>query len=127
MIKIIQERKLHESIEYALDYRWNDDKNAGFSFPCDKYGNILPFEHESAKENYEKCISGEFAVTLFGVLTFHHKYVEPAIGKCKCGSEVYLEDYFENACRCGRLYGLDGGELRQNWRKELYEETGELI
>jgi len=35
MIKIIQQRKRIETVEYNLEFHWADEPGAGFSFPCD--------------------------------------------------------------------------------------------
>lgn len=41
-------------------------------------------------------------------------WVEPAIGRCVCGGEVYLNSALENPCEshgCGRYYNLVGQEV----------------
>lgn len=127
MITIIKPRRRIEIEEFALDYRWNKDRYSGFSFPCDREGNPHPLKSAAARANYEKCLSFKEDIVFLGVVDLSRCYMEPAEGRCRCGQTVLLEDSFENACACGRLYGIDGGELHQNWRRELYEETGELI
>lgn len=41
MLQIIKERKRVSDIEYSLEYRWNDDRNAGYSFPCNENGEAI--------------------------------------------------------------------------------------
>ncbi len=103
---------------YTLDFEWNDTPGAGFSFPCDKQGNVLQDQIccQAGRENLEKCLRGEYAVTLKGVVDCSYSYLEHAQGKCYCGKTVDLVSH-TNECVCGRLYNLFGQDLapRSQW------------
>lgn len=43
-MEIIRERKLVTVEEYALEFEWRECPGSGFSFPCDRDGNILKYE-----------------------------------------------------------------------------------
>jgi hypothetical protein len=123
-IKILQERQRKALTEYERCWAWRDDAGAGFCFPCDENGNVKLDElaHE-AVANLFGCVSGNFNVIDDGVKIFTHRWIEPAIGKCHCGNEVYLE-HFTNTCdKCGRDYNMSGQELAP--REQWGEETGE--
>jgi len=47
---------------------------------------------------------------------------EPAVGRCSCGREVFLE-FFTNSCECGLEYNSSGQQLAS--REQWGEETGE--
>lgn len=121
-MEILSKRERVHVEKYAITFAWRDMPSAGFSFDCTKDGNLLPIEHELAKENYEKCIDGTFDVVPTGITNYSYHYTQPAIGKCDCGREVQLTHY-TNACECGRDYGSDGRLLAP--REQWGEETGE--
>lgn len=58
-----------------------------------------------------------------GILSVSSPITIPALGRCECGREVELYDYWANACECGREYNISGQLLapREDWG----EETGE--
>ena len=74
-----------------------------------------------------KCVNGEYDVICKGVQEYRWHYYEPTIGRCTCGREVVLDDGLENPCECGILYNMSGQRLNPNWRRDVYEETGELL
>ena len=124
-MKILKPFKQGVSISYSLDYRYKNDINSGFSFPCDADGNVSKM-HDNAKSNYEACkigvVRGEL-VQFQGIREHHHSYAIPAVGKCTCGRHVTLS-HSDNECdHCGRIYSITGQELapRHLWG----EETGE--
>lgn len=124
-MKIIRDRHYVEVTKYDLIYKWNDCPGAGFGFDCDAKGNVdIEAMNPAARENYEKCKSGEYDVRLIGVTSYDNSYWEPAVGLCNhCGSEVHL-DGFTNTCeKCETDYNMSGQELapREYWG----EETGE--
>lgn len=121
MAKYIRHREHHEETTCSRMFGWRSDPNAGFSFTCDAEGNVgeLP---EAARENYEKCISGEYDVIDQGVVSFIHRWQEPAAIECPCGCEVDLYG-FTNTCECGRDFNMSGQELAP--REQWGEETGE--
>lgn len=122
-MKIIKESEIVNAVEYLRHFDWKDDPGSGFSFPCDEYGNVNLSDKPEAKENYEKCLSGEYDVVDLGVQKYEWTYREPAVGLCNhCNAEVELYG-FTNTCECGTDYNWAGQELapREFWG----EETGE--
>lgn len=125
MIKIIRERELIKSVSHRLSFEYDDMPGAGFEFDCDKDGNVLPLKSEAAQENLAMCLKGEVRgrkISPKGVETFRSSYVEPAVGRCSCGREVFL-DGFTNTCECGLEYNSSGQELAP--RSQWGWETGE--
>lgn len=127
MIPIIKHSERKESFTYSRNFDWRNEPGSGFGFDCDERGNIIEPTNKAAHENLRKCLSGEYDVVDLGVRQYVNRWTEPAIGKCHCGREVELSNALENECACGRLFNMSGQELRANWKRELYEETGELI
>lgn len=121
-MKIIQQRERKHGEEYYLSYIWNDLAGAGFSFDCDKDGNV-PAMNPAAQENYDKCVSGEYGVYFEGLMTRHWSYVEPAIGECYCGAHVTLHGFTNTCDECERDYNMSGQLLAP--REQWGEETGE--
>jgi hypothetical protein len=116
-MNIVRRRQMVQVERYALGFEWNDMPGAGFSFPCDKQGNILQNEMcPEAWQNLEGCLSGEYAVISQGVKDYSYTYWEPAQGRCSCGEMVELLD-FTNTCSCGFEYNLCGQLLapRSQW------------
>jgi len=47
---IIKPSKRCVDHKYFLDYDWKDEPGSGFSFPCDKHGNLIMDEMTEARE-----------------------------------------------------------------------------
>ena len=122
-MEIIKKAERVHVTEYYHDYRWNHDENSGFSFECDKDGNIdEASKNEGAMYNLERCRNGEYNVKYNGIKTREHSYMEPAVGICRCGEKVSLH-YDDIACgKCGQRFNLFGQELRNLSREEQAEE-----
>lgn len=121
-MRILKEREHGVSITYAHSFTWKDDKNAGFSFDCDKNGNVFEM-HPIGFENFKKCQNGTFDVIDEGIIEYRHKYILSAIGKCDdCHKKIELYSN-DNECQCGAIYNMSGQRLapRHFWG----EETGE--
>lgn len=121
-MEIIQQRERKTNVRYSLSFVWRDDPNAGFGFPCDEKGNLLPM-NKYGLENYQKCISGEYDVIAKGIEKREWSYVEPAIGICSCGEKVYLTSFTNTCNKCEADYDLNGSRLAP--RSQWGEETGE--
>jgi len=112
--------------EVSYEVRFFVDKNGGYGFPCDEYGNILKDEMtKQAIENYEWCLSREeeFPYLFNDVVKKTHTYREPAHGTCKCGEEVYMVNDYMGAVqcpKCGQWYNLFGQELLppEQWEED---------
>lgn len=110
---------------YALDYQDNKEAGCGFSFPCSKEGHLLQNElTQTGRDNFLKCVNGEYEVTFKGVKDYSYVYYEPAIGLCACGKRVTLEDSFINECSCGLTYNMSGQLLapRSQWEETIEPE-----
>jgi len=128
-MKIIKSSETKTFTEYSLSFTWKKDSNAGFSFPCDKDGNVPENMAEEGKENLRRCQDGTFNVRFDGIQKYSHTYREPAIGECACGEEVSL-DGFTNTCEnCGRDYNSCGQELapRCQWGEETGETAADIL
>lgn len=125
MIKNYVPAEWKESVEYSLEFTYDD--NGGFSFPCDASGNVLPMT-ECAKQNYETCLAHQEEFKRFNeFLVRRIRYREPAHGTCSCGTEVELYDQYYGACecpKCGRWYNLFGQSLLppDQWETDPSEE-----
>lgn len=95
-----------------LEREFSDELHNGFSFPCDKNGNILPSCSEIAKRNFQDCIDGKFNDLIDrGVIENKNAYMSNAIGVCECGNKVELRDEYYGTCQCsncGEWYNLAG-------------------
>lgn len=125
MSKIISERQRIENVTYGLYFANLNVEGAGFSFDCDKDGNVdTASMNPCALANYNGCISGEYNVKLVGVETYTSRYTQPAILKCDCGEHVHLDSSWANECDgCGAEYNMSGQRLAP--RSQWGEETGE--
>jgi len=123
-MKILKESETKTFTEFSLFFVWEDDPNAGFSFPCDEDGNLLDDGmSELGKENFRKCQDGTFDVRSEGIQKREDTYQEPAIGECACGEKIVLGSFTNTCERCGRDYNWSGQELAP--RCQWGEETGE--
>jgi hypothetical protein len=124
IMEMVRRSQIVQVERYAVDFEWNDMPGAGFSFPCDKQGNILQDEmRPEGCQNLEKCLSGEYAVIPQGVRDYSYTYREPAQGRCFCGKIVELVD-FTNTCGCGLEYNTSGQILapRNQWEEPWDED-----
>ena len=110
MSKIIKESWIEETEYYTLDFDLKADPSGGYTFPCDKNGNVKKL-NPAAKENYEY------------VKTHMDRYFEPRVLKhiehithypvirCDCGESFELRNEFYATCECpgcGQWYNLFG-------------------
>lgn len=114
-MNIIKSREYKEEKTFSLNFDRVGEPYCGWSFPCDRNGNVLPDLNECAKRNYERVMadtSGTYESPYIDVHTY--TYVEPAIGECVCGTHVELIDQYMGACQCpgcGRWYNVFGQAL----------------
>jgi hypothetical protein len=125
MIDIIKPRQPETYTEYAIIF--TDDELSGYSFPCDKDGNIK-FASECAIKNYELALTQKerFTKAYNELETRVHNYTAPAIARCHCGAKIALENEYQGACeceKCGRWYNLFGQELihPDGWEDDDYD------
>ena len=114
MLKIIKERTPETIREYYIEFRYKDDPEAGFCFPATSSGEPdFSCMSPEAKANYFACLTDDRLIQ--EEFEPHVRtYMNPAIGKCSCGSDVVLDADYMGAvqCECGRWYNLFGQELR---------------
>jgi len=121
-MKIIKERERKIHTEFELSFVWKDTPSAGFGFPCNEKGNLLPLKPE-AIENYNNCINGKYDVIAEGIKKRSWSYTNPAIGKCLCGEDVVLSNFTNTCDKCDSDYNMQGDLLAS--RSQWGEETGE--
>ena len=101
-MKIIHRRERIEHTSYMLILDFINLPGEGFSFVCDKDGQLLSDATPEAKANFLLYVSGQMepAVKRIGVKTTTCSWVSPTIGIC-CGEQIEL-DRFTNTCgNCG--------------------------
>lgn len=131
MIKDYTPAEYKEKTDYEIAF--DDGCNNGFSFPCDKNGNLLEDVPDAARQNHKLCLQHPEKFKRFNTIV-EYKYTvkEPAHGTCSCGETVYLYDQYYGACQCPncyKWYNLFGQELLppEQWERdpskvEYYEE-----
>lgn len=126
---IVTPSQLIHCVEYGLSFRWRGERDSGFSFDCDEMAHVDRSKlAPEAIENLNKCLDGTFDVIFEGVQKREWHYREPAIGRCSCGEEVWLE-HFTNTCKCGRDYDKGGWLLapRSQWGEETGEHLADIL
>jgi len=128
-MRIISHRKTIHSVSYNHLFSWVDNTDSGFSFDCDKEGNVLQGKFGPAADNYRKCKDGTYNVIDKGIVEYSHHYNEPAVGECNhCQKEVVLSR-FTNTCECNMDYNMSGQELacRSQWGEETGESLSDIL
>lgn len=129
-MKIISQRQHHEDVTYRLFFEDRENDGAGYSFTCDKEGNVQQdLLGEFGKANLAKCRENKdnrfFSPDVCEQI---NRWVEPAVGECPCGCSVSL-DGFTNTCECGRDFNMSGQELapRDQWGEETGESLSDIL
>jgi len=126
-ILVTHSKRVH-CVEYGLSFGWREHPDAGYSFDCDENGVVDRSKlYPEAIENLNKCLDGTFDVIAEGVVKREWSYREPAVGKCSCGAQVFL-NHFTNTCECGRDYDSSGNLLgpRSQWGIETGEHPADI-
>ena len=123
-MEIIKNRTPVEEVRRTIEFDWPDEPGAGYSFEADEAWNPI-FLCELGKENYNACMSGKFKIN--GPFRRENRFtrMEPAQGKCSCGTVVELVDQYQGACQCpgcGRWYNMFGQALidPEYWEDDEY-------
>lgn len=121
MAKVVREAYDEDIQEFSRIFTPSGPNAAGYSFPCDKDGNVL----NPTSENYLKCIDGTFSPMYdHGIVDYSRTYRHAAIIECNvCKSEVDLGQFTNTCDTCGTDYGFSGSQLNPRWM--WGEETGE--
>lgn len=125
MATIIKHAERKERITYCRSFVYTADPGAGFSFDCDKEGNLLNPTGVHL-ETFNKCLSGEYDVIDTGIVEYRSTYTELAVLLCDCGEQFEVYDPFYCECpKCLTPYNGMGQQLRP--MNEWGEETGESL
>jgi len=119
MAEIISQGHRETAHRWYHKYLNLDAPGAAYSFECDEQGNFIS-EFEPARENYRKCVSGEYNVAYAGIEHESWTYWEPTVIRCQCGRNLSLDSSWANTCDCGREYNGFGQLLapRSQWFDE---------
>lgn len=128
MLKSYTPAEYRTIVEYELVF--DDGRNNGYGFPCDKEGKLLQSEEQNpvAHENYRFCMEHPERFERFNrVIRYEHRVRENAHGTCSCGNEFELCDEYYGACqceKCGKWYNLFGQELLppDHWEHDPSDE-----
>lgn len=114
----------HEIVdEYHLVF--DDGKDCGLWFPCDKDGKLPDTMSEEAVKNYRYALAHpENYVRAGEVICMKRRYYVYPHGTCRCGEEIELYGSYYGACECphcGQWYNLFGQELKDpdQWDEEM--------
>lgn len=129
-LQMIKPREVHQGVNYFRSFEWNDMPGAGFSFECDKQGNIdrskfLPI----AIKNLEMCLADKGKKLIDnGVIEHPWQYRTGPVYKCTCGREIEC-DRFTNTCECGADYNMSGSRLapRSQWGWDTGESVADIL
>lgn len=113
MLKDIKRGGYVEHTHYMLEFL--HDRDWGYSFPCDKDGNVLDLNEGCAK-SLAQCLEHPEAYpwSFNEVRKYTQRMREPDTGTCSCGQHVELVNEYMGAfqCpRCGQWYNMAGQEL----------------
>lgn len=128
MATYIQHRERINREEYYLEYEYNNERGAGYLFPCFPDGTLVLPMQAHAWESYQAVTEGDLKdkLHLKGVAKFDTSYYEPAIIKCvDCDEPVVLDSRYESECEnCHREYNCCGQALnpRSMWEEPYYAE-----
>lgn len=110
-MKIVKGEIVKE-VEYK--YEFTDGHGNGYSFDCDKDGNVV-INNKDAKANYEWCLEHESEFESVGLRKRTWSYRENDTGVCDvCGKKILMYDEYMGACECehcGQWYNLFGQPL----------------
>ena len=127
MAEIIEKGGVVEVEAFSLLFTYTDDPSAGFSFDCDRHGNVDTSEmSELGIENLNACLAGTNSTVADGIVDRSYSYRAPTVIRCQCRRGEVALDGFTNTCdRCGRDYNMSGQVLAP--RSQWGEETGESL
>jgi hypothetical protein len=131
-MEIIEQGGWQEGVRYERQFQVAPSEGYftnGFGFSCDKNGKMDPDQNEASKANFIKCTLNPTEFIDLGVTAIPWRGKLSRIGRCDCGSEVYL-DGFTNTCDdCDADYNGSGQRLapRECWGEETGESLGDIL
>ena len=119
-MKIIRPAHTEYHEELNLEYRFRNDPEAGFAFPW-KDGKVVL--NNLSEKNFMWCLKHPEEVESLGVVTRKSSCSVPALARCECGEEFFLEDRYYGCCQCpgcGRWYAIAGYEVNppDEWEED---------
>jgi hypothetical protein len=118
MPHFIRRRECKTEVTHHLFFqRKGETEHSGFAFVCSATGKVAD---DLEARVAELRVDPGYAPPVLE--RREHSWMEPAVIRCVCGSEVQLA-HFTNTCKCERDYNSSGQLLgpRESWG----EETGE--
>ncbi len=106
-MEMIRWSKPWSDVLYMRSFAWRNDPETGFSFQCALNGSVILLT-DDARQNYRKCVDGIYDVIDCGILAITQSWIEPAIGRCICGTDVVLKNPSNTCRKCGRNYDMGG-------------------
>lgn len=123
MVEWIREPKHIKMTQYSLNYGSKKIAGAGFTFPCDEYGNV-DYENWNIgmQRNYDACRNNTNDTYFEGFKRWTNSYTVPGVIKCEyCDAQVELGLPDVNECeKCGQLYNSLGQALApiEEWQED---------
>lgn len=130
-----------EVVEYAVHFDSLTIPGAGYSFTCDKEGNVI----ERYQDQFNQ-LKNNPRYRYAGVVEYSRRWNEPAVIRCtntikvrrgtkvatyeECGNEVVLDMVMTNTCsRCKADYNSSGSRLapRSQWGYDTGETASEIL
>jgi len=125
-LEMLTSRERINKIDYSLFFERRAEQGSGYALDCDAQGNILGDTwmnkegREAQAAEYRKDTATFFAPR---IQESHRSWIEPASGRCHCGTVVYLEDGLENYCDgCKACYNMCGQRVYPEMAEERYED-----
>ena len=107
--------------EYTRSFEYTWERGCGFSFPCDKDGNILwDCMYPEGAENARKALAGEFPDLVdLGVKIYDNK-----LPLCRCGSgKERFELRDARGIFCDYVCSDCHGEKKAKYRPEIFNDS----
>lgn len=119
MKKVVVEHNVEVTTEYRRLFNWKDS-DGGFGFECDEQGNVdVASLNPLARENYEKCVSGEHNVVDAGIDTSVYR-----VRLCPCGSGEHPEDLYDaRNIYVGKCCDKCKPALMRKYRPEIFTDS----
>jgi hypothetical protein len=104
----------------------------GYSFECDKDGNIFDPEYKAARANLAQAQTGvdyDGTPLIREVVDCSRTVYVPAVLRCDCHSFVTLSGFTNTCSQCGADYNQSGQRLgpRHQWGEETGESPGDVL
>jgi len=129
-VNIIQQRKVHETVSFALFFERLAPPGSGFFFPCSEGGVVDESQLQPAGRESLAHVRADAHLFKVPVVERRvNRWVEPRVGLCSCGTRVGLAGFTNTCSGCGRDYNSAGQRLapREQWGEETGETADEIL